>query len=58
MHRFATVLLLSATALIALPVMSLRAAAPLDVSVAAVAGVAGDIGWDSAKPAPSPLPGA
>ncbi|MFJ6721326.1 MULTISPECIES: hypothetical protein [unclassified Streptomyces] len=58
MHRFATTLLLSATALIALPGMSAHAATPGDVSVAAVAGVARDIGWDSAKPAPSPLPGA
>ncbi|MFD8981259.1 hypothetical protein [Streptomyces sp. NPDC059564] len=52
MRRFATVLV-SATALIALPVLSAQAVAPV-----VVAGVGGDIGWDSAKPAPVPLRGA
>ncbi|MFF1560419.1 hypothetical protein [Streptomyces sp. NPDC058279] len=58
MHRFAAALLVSTTALIALPVASARAAAPAGLRVVGGAAVAGDIGWDSAKPAPTPLPGA
>ncbi len=54
MHRLATALLVSATALIVLPVTSAQAAAPVAVSVVAVGG---DIGWDSGKPAPTPFQG-
>ncbi|MFD4739581.1 hypothetical protein ACFWNQ_19755 [Streptomyces virginiae] len=49
----ATALLVSATALIALPVASAQAAVPVARSVA----VGGDIGWDSGKPAPTPFQG-
>ncbi len=54
MHRLATVLLVSAAALVALPVTSAQAAVPVAVPVA---GAPGDIGWDSGKPAPAPFQG-
>ncbi|WP_158711790.1 hypothetical protein [Streptomyces virginiae] len=50
----ATALLVSATALIALPVASAQAAVPVARSVVAVGG---DIGWDSGKPAPTSFQG-